>query len=261
MHIPILYKLGSSSPSIAHPAAKMVPSNKLILIALLVAAAVVSPSLQPSSALRIPCIPGLPRIPFLPCSPPPPLPELPTECWTPLTKMVPCAGFITNGGGLQAPSTACCEGFESIGHHAQAVCYCRVANGDVGQLFAAPLNVTRLFSLPKACDVHLRMEGLLKYCPSKSHELLLTISRLHHAIKSNYLYISMNIVYIKQWMMCRRWYVRLVLHHHHRVYFSKKIFGDSYINIIIKLVFIKHQHHLLFLCRKTVRRRLIKEEQ
>ncbi|KAF8762879.1 hypothetical protein HU200_008970 [Digitaria exilis] len=86
----------------------MAPSSKSLLIALLVALAI---SLQPSAAFEIrippfPCIPGLPDIWFIPCynaTPAPPMKEI-TECWTPVMKMMPCAGFLTNAsihGGLE----------------------------------------------------------------------------------------------------------------------------------------------------------------
>lgn len=145
-------------------------NNKSFVIALLVAFAAVS--LQPSSAIRIPplipCIPGLPKIPFIPCYEPPPSPPLkgPPECRTPLMKMMPCAGYLTNAS-VSKPPSACCEGFDSIGNSGEGICFCHVGNGDIGQLFSAPLNISRLFRLTPTCGLDLRLEPFAE-CNSKS---------------------------------------------------------------------------------------------
>nr|CAB3458461.1 unnamed protein product [Digitaria exilis] len=120
----------------------MAPPSKSLLIALLVALAT---SLQPSVAFEIrippfPCIPGLPRY-----DPPP---KQVTECWTPLMKMMLCAGFLTNNS-ITEVSSDCCKGFKSVPDDGGAICYCHIVNGDIAKLLPAPMNFTRLHSLPK----------------------------------------------------------------------------------------------------------------
>ncbi|KAF8664276.1 hypothetical protein HU200_054821 [Digitaria exilis] len=132
----------------------MAPSSNNLLIALLVALAI---SLQPSAAFEIrippfPCIPGLPDIWFIPCynaTPAPPMKEI-TECWTPVMKMMPCAGFLTNASITEA-SSDCCKGFKSVPDGGAAICYCHIGNGDIAKLLPGTLNFTRLYSLPKVC--------------------------------------------------------------------------------------------------------------
>ncbi|CAL5061916.1 unnamed protein product [Urochloa decumbens] len=148
----------------------MAPSSKKFLIALLVAFAI---SLQPSAAIRIPplfpCIPFLPKIPFLPCYQPPPEPPVKdiTECWTPLMKMMPCTGFLTNASVTEAPS-ACCKGFSSVADDGGAICYCHIGNGDVAKLLPAPMNFTRMYSLPRLCHVIIRLEAFAHCNPEKN---------------------------------------------------------------------------------------------
>ncbi|CAN6219399.1 unnamed protein product [Urochloa humidicola] len=132
------------------------PSNKRVLIAVLIAFALAAASPQPSVAFSIPpiipCLRGLPRIPFLPCREPEPLPpqKLPTECWPPLMKLAtPCAGFLTNST-VPAPPSACCDGYQSVIDDA-GICLCHVGNGDIHKLLPAPLNLTRMFEVPQAC--------------------------------------------------------------------------------------------------------------
>ncbi|KAJ1260738.1 hypothetical protein BS78_10G255500 [Paspalum vaginatum] len=147
----------------------MAPTTFLISC-LLVAAAVISPSLlQPSAAFMIPCIPFLPKIPFLPCYQPPPDPPLKevTECWTPLMKMMPCAAFLTNAS-VTEPSPACCTGFSSVADDGGTICFCHVGNGDVAKLLPAPMNSTRMFSLPVICNFNLRLEPLAHCNPEKN---------------------------------------------------------------------------------------------
>lgn len=161
----------STSPRI------MAPRNKSFPIALLVAAFAVS--LQSSTAIRIPplipCIPGLPKIPFIPCyevepSPPPPPLKTPSECRTPLMKLMPCAGYLTNAS-VSKPPSACCKGFDSICNSGEAICFCHVGNGDIGQLLPAPLNIARIFRLTADCGIDLRLEPYAE-CNSKSYTLI-----------------------------------------------------------------------------------------
>jgi hypothetical protein len=160
----------------------MAPRNKSFLIALLVAALAVSLHLQPSAAIRIPalipCIPGLPKIPFIPCydvepSPLPPPLKTPSECRTPLMKLMPCAGYLTNAS-VSKPPSACCQGFDSIVNSGdgEGICLCHVGNGDIGQLLPAPLNIARIFRLTPDCDNDIRLEEFAE-CNSKSYTLIL----------------------------------------------------------------------------------------
>ena len=141
----------------------------LLVATLLVALAVASP---PAAAFSfpaiLPCLPFLPRIPLFPCVEPKPLDLGPKECRTPLLKMMPCAGFLTNSS-VTAPSRACCDGFSAIGMDGEAICYCRLVNGDIQQLLPAPMNFTRMFSLTDACGInYFGLDALPEHCASKS---------------------------------------------------------------------------------------------
>jgi hypothetical protein len=81
--------------------------------------------------------------------------------------MMPCAGFLTNTS-VAAPPATCCDGFTRVGHEGAAICYCRVANGDIGQLFPAPMNFTRMFALDTVCSAPFQLRALAKHCDSKS---------------------------------------------------------------------------------------------
>ncbi|KAJ1288948.1 hypothetical protein BS78_02G128000 [Paspalum vaginatum] len=158
----------------------MAPSNKCTLMALLVAFAVVAPSLPPSAATRdgvakkaaadevlhptwwfnipdipfiprvLPCPPVFPKIPFIPCynlTPPSPPVE---ECRSSLTKMMPpCAGFLTNSSVTSAPHSCCVAADHVLG--SAPYCLCHVVNGDANQLLPAPANQKRAFSILEAC--------------------------------------------------------------------------------------------------------------
>lgn len=146
---------------------------KHALLALLVACFVSLP--QPSAAIRIPgilpCLPGVPRIPFVPCYETPPLPPLkePAECWTPLEKLAPCAGFLTNSSVTSALG-ACCDGYQYVLDYA-AICFCHYSNGDIAKIIPGPLNSTRVFGLSGACGSTLRLEAFITECNSKSYTI------------------------------------------------------------------------------------------
>ncbi|PUZ69549.1 hypothetical protein GQ55_2G118300 [Panicum hallii var. hallii] len=129
----------------------MPPSDRRVLISLLVAFAVVVPGLlRPSAATRrvegsaeaaapsspddrevlrpaglsvpdlplpqiLPCPPLFPKIPLIPCynvTPPPPATTDPRECLSSLRSLTPCAGFLTINASVPAPPTTCCDGFD-----------------------------------------------------------------------------------------------------------------------------------------------------
>ncbi|CAN6200106.1 unnamed protein product [Urochloa humidicola] len=142
----------------------MAPSKMSFLIALLVAFAVAKPSAMAFSFPAIlPCIPFLPRIPLFPCIEPTPLKE-PTECRTPLLKMLPCAGFLAMNSSVAVPPSACCEGADAVGMQGEAICYCRVVDGEIQQILPAPMNFTRMFSLTDECGLKFRLDGLAEHC-------------------------------------------------------------------------------------------------
>ncbi|CAN6335839.1 unnamed protein product [Urochloa humidicola] len=143
----------------------MAPSS---LIALLVALAAVSALQQPSAeAIRIPpmiaCTPDLPK--FIPCYEPQPLRGPPAECWTPLSKLKPCAGFLTANSSVSSALGACCDGFQDVVDYA-AICFCHYSNGDIGKIIPGTLNSTRLFGLSTACGSVARLEAFID-CDSK----------------------------------------------------------------------------------------------
>ncbi|KAL6880688.1 hypothetical protein ACP4OV_012253 [Aristida adscensionis] len=160
----------------------MAPSIKFIL--LLISALVAFAAVQPSAAARaahdaaapapaaalpkfslpplISCIPFLPQIPFLPCysiwpTPAPPRPAL-TECWSPLAELTPCAGYLSKNSVVPVPPPACCDGLNDVVNYA-AICFCHYSNGDVANVLKVPLNLTRAFELPPACNSFARLEG------------------------------------------------------------------------------------------------------
>ncbi|RLN36063.1 hypothetical protein C2845_PM03G15040 [Panicum miliaceum] len=140
------------------------PKTSFLVATLLVAFAVATP---PAAAFSfpaiLPCLPFLPRIPLFPCVEAP-LNHGPTECRTPLLKMMPCAGFLTDSS-VTAPSSACCEGFDAVGMDGAAICYCRLVNGDIQQLLPAPMSFTRMFSLNDACGInYFGLDALAKHC-------------------------------------------------------------------------------------------------
>jgi hypothetical protein len=160
----------------------MEPSSRHILIAVLIVFTVFDPSAatrgklaEPSTQPQfffiplLPCIPGFPRWLF-PCyEPRPPSPpyEGPKECWSPVKKLArPCAEYLTNGS-ISSPSDDCCDHFHAFDDDA-AICFCHIANGDIGKFLSAPLNFTQLFALPRICRDNLRLEAF-SHCNSRSY--------------------------------------------------------------------------------------------
>ncbi|KAJ1260742.1 hypothetical protein BS78_10G255700 [Paspalum vaginatum] len=78
---------------------------------------------------------------------------------------MPCAGFLTDAS-VSEPSPACCRGLRSVADDGGTICFCNVGNGDVAKLLPAPMNSTRMFSLPVLCNFNLRLEPLAHCNPS-----------------------------------------------------------------------------------------------
>ncbi|KAL6657711.1 hypothetical protein ACP70R_005491 [Stipagrostis hirtigluma subsp. patula] len=168
----------------------MAPSH--ILIAFLVAFAVVSPAAQATrahgeAAAAAPApdeavlhLSAAPIFPLFPCSMIPDIPLLkdilrlicyddkptPTPpppagkpCRPTLMGMAtPCGAFLTTNASASAPPAGCCDGYLAVIDH-QAACLCRIANGDIGHLLPAPVNMTRVFALPGACGSPIVLEA------------------------------------------------------------------------------------------------------
>ncbi|KAL6855987.1 hypothetical protein ACP4OV_018789 [Aristida adscensionis] len=120
---------------------------------------------NPSSATLLPLIPCslLPDIPFLRdifhliCYDPTPPPK---PCRPALAAMAaPCAAFLTAGANATpaAPPRACCDGYFGVIND-EPLCLCHIGNGDIAQLLPAPVNMTRVFALPRPCGSALRLE-------------------------------------------------------------------------------------------------------
>ncbi|XP_062188855.1 non-specific lipid-transfer protein C6-like [Phragmites australis] len=138
------------------------PSNKLTLIAFLVAFAVVAPNLQPSAAIRV-------EAAVTAVAPPPdgdvlpPLPPQPRECRSWLLRMMPCAGFLTNSS-VYSPESNCCDGFNSMFTMDTVTCLCHVVNGDVVRLLPAPMHHMRMVELFSVCGHDVRVDVLAAAC-------------------------------------------------------------------------------------------------
>ncbi|KAL6656845.1 hypothetical protein ACP70R_004625 [Stipagrostis hirtigluma subsp. patula] len=169
----------------------MAPSH--IVVALLVAFAVASPAAQatrahgeaaaaaPAPGEAVLHLSATPLIPLIPCSmvpdipiikdilrlicyddkpTPPPAPPSPPpkSCRAPLVGMTkPCGAFLTTNASASAPPAGCCDGYLAVISQ-EAVCICRIANGDIAKLLPAPVNMTRVFALPKACGSPIHLE-------------------------------------------------------------------------------------------------------
>ncbi|KAJ1260741.1 hypothetical protein BS78_10G255700 [Paspalum vaginatum] len=83
---------------------------------------------------------------------------------------MPCAGFLTDAS-VSEPSPACCRGLRSVADDGGTICFCNVGNGDVAKLLPAPMNSTRMFSLPVLCNFNLRLEPLA-HCNRKPFDLI-----------------------------------------------------------------------------------------
>ncbi|KAL6657713.1 hypothetical protein ACP70R_005493 [Stipagrostis hirtigluma subsp. patula] len=158
----------------------MAPSH--ILITLLVAFAVVSPAAQatrvhgeaaaaaPAPGEAVLHLSAMPLIPLIPCSMVPDIPFLkdilrlicyddkpaptpPPKACRPLLVGVatPCGSFLTTNASASAPPAGCCDGYKALLEQ-EVYCICRIANGDIAQFLPAPVNMTRVFALPDACD-------------------------------------------------------------------------------------------------------------
>ncbi|CAN6203787.1 unnamed protein product [Urochloa humidicola] len=187
----------------------MAPSSNCFLILLLAAIAVAAANLPPSSAAAtmtlaehtaaaaapspangevlhpeaefsipdlpipaiLPCPPLFPKIPLIPCyeSPSPPPPEV-KECRPSLEKLMPCAGFLTNGS-VFAPPSECCAALDPF-YEDKAVlaCLCHLTNGDIGELLPAALNRRRIVPLLIACDFQIAPNALSDVCNTLKKE-------------------------------------------------------------------------------------------
>lgn len=119
----------------------------------------------------LPCPPLFPKIPLIPCHkvppPPPPPPEV-TECRPSLEKLMPCAGFLTDGS-VFAPPPECCATFDPFYEDAAALtCLCHLTDGDIGELLPAPLNRRRIVPLLIACDFRIRPDTFSDVCNALS---------------------------------------------------------------------------------------------
>lgn len=152
---------------------KLAMACRLCVFLLLLAFAFTFTNADEAAASRrtlppIPCIPGRPRPPWLPpCTPPSPPPPQPAECYTSLSGLMPCAGFLTTGGVPPAPPTsACCNGLRSLVTDAP-ICLCHVVNGDISELLHAPMIPRRMVELPRFCAVPFP-RATLRQCISES---------------------------------------------------------------------------------------------
>ncbi|KAF8668983.1 hypothetical protein HU200_052195 [Digitaria exilis] len=125
----------------------------------------------PSAAFSLlppifPCVSWLPRIPLLPCVEPEPFPAEATDCLPHVMKMVPaCTGFLTNSS-VTAPPSTCCDGYHAVLDNGGGICYCHMVNRDIQKLLPAPMNVTRMLSLPEDCGLGYTLDALAKNCGS-----------------------------------------------------------------------------------------------
>lgn len=200
----------------------MAPSNKRLLILLLVSFAVISLNLPPSSATiakapapsasgrvlhqeakfsipdlpipaLLPCPPLFPKIPLIPCYkvPSPPPPEV-KECRSSLKKLMPCAGFLTDKS-VFAPPTECCAALDSFYEDgAVLACLCHLTNGDIAQILPAPLNRRRAVPLLISCD--------FKISPNKFYDVCNTLSK-----SSNYDFLQICIMILYIQMLVGTW--------------------------------------------------------
>ncbi|KAF2922769.1 protein app1-like [Oryza sativa Japonica Group] len=145
---------------------------------------------------QLPTIPGLPQLPTLPTiqipelPPLPPLPSVsitpgspgaparipissqsalaaapiapqqPTECLSSLMALMPCMEYVTKAD-VPAPPSVCCDGFKSLVEKAP-ICLCHGINGNISKLMPAPIDLTRIMSLPATCGVAPPVEALTK---------------------------------------------------------------------------------------------------
>uniref|UniRef100_A0A0E0LKG4 Bifunctional inhibitor/plant lipid transfer protein/seed storage helical domain-containing protein n=1 Tax=Oryza punctata TaxID=4537 RepID=A0A0E0LKG4_ORYPU len=150
------------------------------------------PLLPPLPTIRIPGLPPLPSLPTIQIPELPPLPlDLPpihvtpgssrasvqvlassqiapaaptmpqrTECLSSLMELMPCMEYVTKTD-VPAPPSICCDGFKSLVEKAP-ICLCHAINGDISKFMPAPIDFTRMMSLPATCSVAPPVEALTK---------------------------------------------------------------------------------------------------
>jgi hypothetical protein len=79
--------------------------------------------------------------------------------------LMPCMEYVTKAD-VPAPPSVCCDGFKSLVEKAP-ICLCHGINGNISKLMPAPIDLTRIMSLPATCGVAPPVEALTK-CFSKS---------------------------------------------------------------------------------------------
>ncbi|KAF2925929.1 hypothetical protein DAI22_06g089200 [Oryza sativa Japonica Group] len=152
------------------------------------------PPLQPLPTIQIPGLPQLQPLPTIQIPELPPLPPLlpsvsitpgssgapvqvpnssqsalavaapitpqPTECLSSLMALMPCVEYATKTD-VPAPPSVCCDGFKSLVEMAP-ICLCHGINGNIGKFMPAPIDLTRMMSLPATCGVTPPVEALTK---------------------------------------------------------------------------------------------------
>uniref|UniRef100_A0A0E0KMR6 Bifunctional inhibitor/plant lipid transfer protein/seed storage helical domain-containing protein n=1 Tax=Oryza punctata TaxID=4537 RepID=A0A0E0KMR6_ORYPU len=135
------------------------------------------PPLPPLPTIQIPGLPPLPPLPSLPITPGSPgapvqvpinsqsalatstTPQ-PTECLSSLMQLMPCMEYLTKTD-VPAPQSICCDGFKSLVEKAP-ICLCHGINGNINKFMPAPIDFTRMMSLPATCGVTPPIEALTK---------------------------------------------------------------------------------------------------
>uniref|UniRef100_A0A0E0HN07 Bifunctional inhibitor/plant lipid transfer protein/seed storage helical domain-containing protein n=1 Tax=Oryza nivara TaxID=4536 RepID=A0A0E0HN07_ORYNI len=73
---------------------------------------------------------------------------------------MPCVEYATKTD-VPAPPSVCCDGFKSLVEMAP-ICLCHGINGNIGKFMPAPIDLTRMMSLPATCGVTPPVEALTK---------------------------------------------------------------------------------------------------
>uniref|UniRef100_A0A0E0I0H2 Bifunctional inhibitor/plant lipid transfer protein/seed storage helical domain-containing protein n=1 Tax=Oryza nivara TaxID=4536 RepID=A0A0E0I0H2_ORYNI len=134
------------------------------------------PQLPTLPTIQIPELPPLPSVSITPGSPGVPAripissqsalaaapiaPQQPTECLSSLMALMPCMEYVTKAD-VPAPPSVCCDGFKSLVEKAP-ICLCHGINGNISKLMPAPIDLTRIMSLPATCGVAPPVEALTK---------------------------------------------------------------------------------------------------
>ncbi|BAS96900.1 Os06g0229700 [Oryza sativa Japonica Group] len=74
--------------------------------------------------------------------------------------LMPCVEYATKTD-VPAPPSVCCDGFKSLVEMAP-ICLCHGINGNIGKFMPAPIDLTRMMSLPATCGVTPPVEALTK---------------------------------------------------------------------------------------------------